>query len=69
MTYSWAANTLTATGPRGVLFTVLVTDPATGAYTVTLVDNVLHAWRPNDENATDPVTALTTRSPMPTARS
>jgi VCBS repeat-containing protein len=35
-------NTLTGTGPRGVLFTVEVTNPATGAYKVTLVDNVLH---------------------------
>ncbi|MGX7952852.1 beta strand repeat-containing protein [Tsuneonella sp. HG249] len=35
--------TLTATGPRGVLFTVTITNPATGAYTVTLADNVLHA--------------------------
>ena len=42
--YSWSgsANTLTATGPRGVLFTVLV-NPTTGAYTLTLVDNVLQA--------------------------
>ncbi|WP_192385963.1 DUF5801 repeats-in-toxin domain-containing protein, partial [Mesorhizobium silamurunense] len=59
--YSWDAgtNTLTATGPRGTLFTVHVTDPATGAYTVTLVDNVLHAGGPNDENAVDPTTSLT----------
>ena len=42
VSYSWSGNTLTATGPRGVLFTVEVTNPATGAYTVTLVDNVLH---------------------------
>ena len=43
VTYAWNAGTniLTATGPRGVLFTVSLT-PA-GAYTVTLVDNVLHA--------------------------
>nr|WP_320049324.1 Ig-like domain-containing protein [uncultured Desulfuromonas sp.] len=42
--YSWnsASYTLTATGPRGELFTVEVTDPTTGAYTVTLKDNVLH---------------------------
>lgn len=46
---TWAGNILTATGPRGVLFTVEVTDPATGAYTVTLVDNVLHAGGSNDE--------------------
>ncbi|WP_210243721.1 Ig-like domain-containing protein, partial [Mesorhizobium sp. B2-5-7] len=52
VTYSWDAgsDTLTATGPRGVLFTMHVTDPATGAYTVTLVDNVLQAQGPNDEN-------------------
>ncbi|MER8373268.1 DUF5801 repeats-in-toxin domain-containing protein, partial [Mesorhizobium sp. M1406] len=55
VTYSWdaATDTLTATGPRGELFTVHVTDPATGAYTVTLLDNVLQAQGPNDEdNAT-----------------
>ncbi|MDK2759777.1 MAG: DUF5801 domain-containing protein [Sphingopyxis sp.] len=46
-----ATNTLTGTGPRGVLFTVQVTDPATGAYKVTLVDNVLHAPG-GDENDT-----------------
>src|SRR3546814_6316163 len=49
VTYDWNASTLTATGPRGVLFTVEVTDPATGAYTVTLADNVLHAAQ-GDEN-------------------
>ncbi|MBB6412996.1 DUF5801 repeats-in-toxin domain-containing protein, partial [Mesorhizobium sangaii] len=52
VTYSWnaASDTLTATGPRGDLFTVHVTDPATGSYTVTLLDNVLQAQGPNDEN-------------------
>ena len=57
VTYSWTAgsNTLTATTvggtrPGTALFTVQVTDAATGAYTVTLLDNVLHAWGPNDEN-------------------
>ena len=42
---SWNAltDTLTGTGPRGVLFTLVVTNPANGAYTVTLLDNVLHA--------------------------
>ena len=42
---SWdgSTNTLTATGPRGALFAVVLTDPATGAYTVTLLDNVRHA--------------------------
>ena len=59
VTYSWNAgsNTLTATGPRGALFTVEVTNPATGAFEVTLVDNVLHAQGPNDEN--DALAALT----------
>jgi Domain of unknown function (DUF5801)/Bacterial Ig domain len=59
VTYSWNAssNTLTATGPRGVLFTVVVTNPATGAYTVTLIDNVLQAQGPNAEN--DATAALT----------
>ncbi|MEP7115356.1 MAG: hypothetical protein ABI862_18990, partial [Ilumatobacteraceae bacterium] len=44
VTYSVSPNgtLLTATGPRGVLFTVQITDQATGAYTVTLADNVLH---------------------------
>ena len=48
VTYSWdgGTNTLTATGPRGALFKVQITDKATGAYTVTLLDNVLHADRP-----------------------
>jgi hypothetical protein len=57
--YSWnaASNTLTATGPRGVLFTVVVTNPATGTYAVTLVDNVLQAQGPNAEN--DATAALT----------
>ncbi|MGJ7457309.1 retention module-containing protein, partial [Halomonas sp. RA08-2] len=43
-TYSWnaATNTLTATGPRGELFS-LVVNPITGEYTLTLLDNVLHA--------------------------
>src|SRR4029453_8735411 len=49
--YGWSGSTnpLTATGPRGVLFTVHV-DPTTGAYTLTLVDNVLQAQGPNGEN-------------------
>ena len=59
VTYSWSSstNTLTATGPRGVLFTVAVTNQATGAYKVTLLDNVLHASG-NNENDAGPV-ALT----------
>ena len=57
VTYSWNAgsNTLTATTvggtrPGTALFTVQVTDAATGAYRVTLLDNVLHAGGPNDES-------------------
>jgi len=45
-------NTLTGTGPRGVLFTVEVTNPATGAYKVTLVDNVLHTSGGDENDAT-----------------
>jgi hypothetical protein len=43
VTYSWdgADNMLTAIGPRGALFTVEV-NPLSGAYTLTLKDNVLH---------------------------
>ncbi|WP_449394901.1 T1SS-143 repeat domain-containing protein [Devosia riboflavina] len=48
---TWAANVLTATGPRGVLFTVTVTNPATGAYTVDLKDNVLQADGNGDNTA------------------
>ena len=61
VTYSWdgGTNTLTATGPRGALFKVQITDQATGAYTVTLLDNVLHATGPNNENSPDPTTSLT----------
>ena len=51
VTYTVDGNTLTATGPRGVLFTVEITDPATGAYTVTLVDNVLHEAGGDENNA------------------
>ena len=63
MKYTWAGDTLTATVSDGarigiVLFTVEVTDPATGAYHVTLKDNVLHSSGPNDENA-DPTATLT----------
>ena len=51
VTYSVSGTTLTATGPRGVLFTVEITDTATGAYTVTLVDNVLHADGADENDA------------------
>src|SRR4030095_13559815 len=62
--YSWSSNVLTATVNAGArsgtaLFTVEVTNPATGAYKVTLLDNVLHAGGPNQENASDPTTSLT----------
>ncbi|MEP5566377.1 MAG: retention module-containing protein, partial [Halioglobus sp.] len=46
---TWSGSTLTATGPRGILFTVEVTNSATGAYEVSLLDNVLHAQGPDDE--------------------
>ncbi|WP_210246362.1 type I secretion C-terminal target domain-containing protein [Mesorhizobium sp. WSM4303] len=57
VTYSVVGNMLTATTTSGsrigtALFQVQITDPATGAYTVTLLDNVLHAGGPNNE-ATD----------------
>ena len=57
VTYGVAGNLLTATVNAGArigtqLFTVEITNAATGAYTVTLKDNVLHAGGPNDE-ATD----------------
>jgi large repetitive protein len=52
--YAWNAgtNTLTATGPRGALFTVQVTNVVTGAYKVTLLDNVLHAAGGAENDAT-----------------
>ena len=66
VTYGWngGTDTLTATitgGPRDStnLFTVVL-NPSTGAYTVTLLDNVLHAGGPNNE-ATDATAALTYR--------
>ncbi len=61
-TFGWAGNTLTANivgGTRGgtPLFQVVI-NPTTGAYTVTLLDNVLHAQGPNAENVVDPTVAL-----------
>lgn len=53
VTYAWddETSTLTATGPRGDLFKVEITDPATGAYKVTLLDNVLHTYdKVSEEN-------------------
>ena len=63
VSYSWNASTgvLTATGPRGVLFTVTL-DSATGNFTVTLVDNVLHAPGNNENNATAAITFTATDS-------
>ena len=52
VTLTWAAGILTATGPRGPLFTVQVTNAATGDYKVTLLDNVLHASGNNENDAT-----------------
>jgi large repetitive protein len=51
VTYGWNAgnSTLTATGPRGALFTVNLTP--SGTYTVTLLDNVLHASGGNETSA------------------
>ncbi|AWC21143.1 Poly(beta-D-mannuronate) C5 epimerase 2 [Aminobacter sp. MSH1] len=51
--YSWddTSKTLTATGPRGELFTIQITDTATGAYKLTLLDNVLHAAGGDEANA------------------
>ena len=65
VTYHWTAGTHTLTamvtgGARdGInVFQVQITNPATGAYKVTLLDNVIHATGPNDENASDPTTSL-----------
>ena len=43
VTYSVVGTTLTASSARGEIFTVEITDTATGTYTVTLLQNVLHA--------------------------
>ncbi len=60
---SWneGSSTLTATGGRGVLFTVVV-NQATGAYTVTLLDNVLHNGGADENNATGILTYRVTDS-------
>ncbi|MXP14759.1 tandem-95 repeat protein, partial [Altererythrobacter confluentis] len=52
--YTWNAgtNTLTATGPRGILFTVSL--DAAGNYVLTQIDNVLHAAG-NGETSAPPV--------------
>ncbi|MEH6608863.1 MAG: type I secretion C-terminal target domain-containing protein, partial [Halioglobus sp.] len=63
ITYDWTGNVLTASSAeRGDIFTVEFTtdgDGATGEYTVTLLQNVLHADEiPSDENASDPTVTL-----------
>ncbi|WP_291865952.1 DUF5801 repeats-in-toxin domain-containing protein [Bradyrhizobium sp.] len=63
VSYSLLGNVLTATTVGGTrpgtdLFKVEITNPATGAYKVTLLDNVLHAVVADGENATDPTTTL-----------
>ena len=67
VTYAWDSGTgvLTATvsgGERGGsdLFTVQVTDPLTGEYTVTLLDNVLHSEGGNENNAVADLTYTVT---------
>lgn len=45
-------NILTGSGPRGPLFTVEVTNPATGDYKVTLLANVLHNAGGDENDAT-----------------
>ena len=66
--YTLAGNVLTATITASsdatrighALFTATITNPATGAYTVTLLDNVLNAGGPNNEatNATAAIERL-----------
>jgi len=62
--YNWSGNTLTATSAaRGIIFTLEITDPSTGAYTVTLLQPVLHAPQTgtdfdDTENLPDPVALL-----------
>lgn len=56
VTYTVVGNTLTATVTGGDrdgtdLFTVEITDAATGRYVVTLLDNVIHAIGANENNA------------------
>ena len=51
LVWNAGTNILTGTGPRGALFTVEVTNPATGAYKVTLLDNVLHTPGGNENDA------------------
>lgn len=61
-----ATSTLTATGVRGDLFT-LVVNQATGAYTLTLLDNVLHNGGGAENDATTVLTYVVTDSDGSTA--
>ena len=72
VTYSVAGMLLTATITGGVrdgtaLFTVEITDPATGDYTVTLLDNVIHAAGSDENNASVSLGILLTDSDLDTA--
>ena len=68
VSYSWngASNTLTATittvGGRGTPLFQVVVNPTTGAYTVTLLDNVLHAAGGNENDASVSLNFLVTDS-------
>jgi VCBS repeat-containing protein len=63
VTYSWdpETNTLTASSERGDIFTVEV-DPATGAYTLTLLQNVLHEPGQGENDAVVDLTYTVTDS-------
>jgi T1SS-143 domain-containing protein len=71
--YSWSGNTLTATVAAGedragtTLFTVEITNTTTGAYTVTLLDNVLHAEGLDENDATAALTFTVTDADSSTA--
>ncbi|KXU30871.1 lysis protein [Sphingobium sp. 22B] len=68
VSYSWngTTNTLTATittvGGRGTPLFQVVVNPTTGAYTVTLLDNVLHAAGGNENDASVSLNFLVTDS-------
>ncbi|MEA1072707.1 DUF5801 repeats-in-toxin domain-containing protein [Sphingomonas sp. LY160] len=63
VTYSWNAtdSVLTATGPRGALFDIIV-NQSTGDYTVRLLDNVLHDPANAENDATAALTFRVTDS-------
>ena len=70
--YSWSGTTLTATISGGdrdgtPLFTVNITNTTTGAYTVTLLDNVLHAEGLDENDATAALTFTVTDADNSTA--